>query len=109
MKKLLSLLSALMICVSLAACGGPNKQPAIDAHNKAGAAVNALIEVINQNPEAVTDEDIAFMDGMVELLNQCGDVLENDKTLDQNALDEWVDVCEEIEQWAIDAKAGLEN
>lgn len=108
MKKLVSLLLALSMCVFLVACGGPDKQPAIDAHNKAVVAVNALGDIINQNPEAYADY-IDDMNELVDTLNLVADALENRDDLDQEALDEWVEMCEEVEQWAVDAKAELEN
>lgn len=107
MKKIVSLLLAFVMCLSLAACGGPNKQPAIDAHNRAGTAINELTEVLNQDPEAysVYYDD---MSELIDMLNQAGAALENEN-LDQDTLDEWASICKEIEQWAVDAKAELEN
>lgn len=108
MKKMVSVLLAAVMCLSMAACGGPDKQPAIDAHNKAGDAINELTEIINENPEAYSEylEDI---NSLVELMNQCGELLESDSDeLDQEALDEWVEKCGEVEQWAKDAKAEIE-
>lgn len=109
MKKLVSLFLALALCLSLAACGGPDKQPAIDAHNRAADAINALGEIINADPASFSDEDIAQMNELVDLMEQCGAALEGktDVELDQEALDEWVQVCGEVEQWAKDAKAQL--
>ena len=109
MKKLRYLLLALIICATLTACGGPDKQPAIDAHNRAVTAINELAAIINQNPEAYAAEDIATMNAMVETLDQVADALENRNDLDQDALNEWVKVCGEVEQWAIEVKAVLEN
>ena len=106
MKKLVSLLLALVICLSLAACGGPDKQPAIDAHNNAATAINALTELINADPAAYADYvDFEEMESLIELLNQCGEYLENGKDLEQEDLDEWVEVCQEVEQWALDVRA----
>lgn len=109
MKKLASLLLVAAMCLSMAACGGPDKQPAIDAHNKAGDAINELGEIINANPEAYS-EYLEEMNTLVDLMNQCGELLESDSDeLDQEALDEWVEKCGEVEQWAKDAKAELEG
>ncbi len=108
MKKLISLLLVMAMCSSLAACGGPDKQPAIDAHNKAGEAVNELTEIINADPETYADY-LSEMQTLVDTLNQCGEVLESDQEVDQDALDEWVKRCGEVEQWAKDAKAELEQ
>lgn len=108
MKKLFSLLLALAMCVSLAACGGGvDKQPAIDAHNVAGAAVNDLTTLINANPEPYA-EYISDMNDLVAQLNECGAFLESDEKTTQEALDQWVKTCNDIEKWAKDAKAEIE-
>ena len=98
-KKLISLLLALAVCLSLVACGGPDKQPAIDAHNKAATAVNELRDVINENPEAYA-EYVDEMNELIALLNEAGEALETRDDLDQDALDNWVAICEDIEQRA---------
>ena len=106
MKKLISLLLVFTMCVSLVACGGPDKQPAIDAHNRAGDAINEVIEIINSDPEAYADyvEDVG---ALVDMFNQIGEGLESSNDLNQEDLDEWVEMCGEIEQWAADVKAEL--
>lgn len=111
MKKLVSLFLAAVLCLSLAACGGPDKQPAIDAHNRAIEAVNALGDVINADPASFSQEDIDKMNQLVDMLDQCGAALEGktDVELDQEALDEWVQVCGEVEQWAKDTRTALEG
>ena len=45
MKKLLTILLAAVLCLSLAACGGsgPDKQPAIDAYNKLAENYNKFV------------------------------------------------------------------
>ena len=52
MKKITSLLLVLVMCVSLVACGGVDKQPAIDAFNKASTAYDEVATIINENPDA---------------------------------------------------------
>lgn len=110
MKKLGTLLLALVMCLTLAACGsgGPNKQSAIDAHNKAADAVNALTEIINQNPDAYADY-LDNMQTLIDRLNECGQYLESGEDLTQEDLDEWVQVCGDIEDWALAAKAEIEG
>ena len=95
MKKLISLLLALMMCISLAACGGPDKQPAIDAYN-------------NADPETYADY-ISEMNRLSGNLNQVGEALQNDDDIKQETLDQWIKVCTEVEQWATAAKAELEG
>lgn len=85
------------MCVSLAACGGPDKQPAIDAHNKAGAAVNEVGDILNSDPETYAAY-IEEMTPLVDMLNECGEYLEKNSDIEQEALDEWVTVCGDIEK-----------
>lgn len=108
MKKLVSLLLALMMCVSLAACGGPDKQPAIDAYNKAAAAFNEVADILNADPETYADY-ISEMNRLSGELNQVGEALQNDNDIKQETLDQWLKVCTEVEQWATAAKAELEG
>ena len=106
MKKLLYLLLALMMCLSLAACGGPDKKAATDAFNKASNAFNEVSAIVNEDPEAYGD----FVDDMIgyaDMLNQIGEKLKGND-LDQETLDELAEWCGEVEQWAVDAKAVLE-
>lgn len=42
MKKIISCLVVLTMCISLAACGGTDKQAAIDAFNKASTSFNEV-------------------------------------------------------------------
>lgn len=107
MKKLCSLLLALVMCASLIACGGPDKQPAIDAQAKAAAAFNELSAIVNADPETYAD----YIDGMVSLansLNECSEKLKSDN-LTQEQLDKIVTDCGEIEEWAKAAIAQLEQ
>ena len=49
MKKIVALLLALVMCLSLVACGGPDKQPAVDAYNKLAQNYNTFVEQENEN------------------------------------------------------------
>lgn len=107
MNKLVSLLLALAMCFLLAACGGPNKQPAIDAFNKASDAFNEVSAIMNQDPETYG----VYYDAMIEyaeILNEVGSTLKNND-LDQATLDALVSGCKDIEEWSIELKAALEE
>lgn len=106
MKKLASFLLAMVLCLSLAACGGPDKQPAIDAQSRAAKLINELGSVMNEAPEIFADY-IAELEPMGNTLNECSQELK--KSLTQEELDEWVAVCDEIYQRASEIKDSLEN
>ena len=108
MNKPVSILLALVLCLSLTACGKPDKQPAIEAFNKASAAFNEVSAIINQNPEAYEE---SFVDTMIEwagLLNDMKSKLDGND-LNQDDLDKVTSYCKDVEQWAVDAKAILNN
>ena len=107
MKKLIALALVLVLCVSLVACGGPDKQPAIDAFNKASTAFNEVSAVINADIESYDEE---FVDGMIEMANLLAkykDLLESDKEITQESLDEMVEWFGTVEDWVADVKAEL--
>lgn len=107
MKKLITLLMAVVMCISIIACGGVDKQPAIDAFNKASNAFNEAAAVINENPSAYDQEVINVMKEMAALLNQHKELLEGDTEIDEEKLNEMIEWYGTVEQWAEDIKVGL--
>ena len=107
MNKLVSLMLALAMCVSLAACGGPNKQPTVDAFNKASGVFNEVSAIINQDIGAYDEEFVNEMIELANLLNEIKDKLDSND-LDQETLDNLTDWCGQVEQWAVDVKSALE-
>ncbi len=63
MKKLMVLIMTMMMGMSLVACGGADKQPAIDAFNKTSTSFNEVANIINENPQAY-DQDL--VDTMID-------------------------------------------
>ena len=107
MKKLIALALVLVLCVSLVACGGPDKKPAVDAFNKASTAFNEVSAVINADIESYDEE---FVDGMIEMANllaEYKDLLESDKEISQESLDDMVEWFGTVEDWVADVKAEL--
>ena len=107
MKKLVSLMLALVMCLSFVACGGPDKQPAIDAFNKAQASFNEVAAVINQEPDAYADDIIDVMIEMANLLNEHSAVLSDDTEISQETLDEMIAWYADVEAWVADIKAEM--
>jgi len=107
MKKLIALALVMVLCLSLVACGGPDKQPAIDAFNKASTAFNEVSAVINADPEAYAEEVITTMVEMANLLNEHKEVLENNTDLTQEKLDEMMAWYGEVEEWVAAVKTDL--
>lgn len=104
MKKLSALVLVLIMVLSLAACGGPDKQPAIDAFNKTATAFDEVVNAINADPESYDDELIEVMQDMSELLLQYKDILSGDQELteeDLTAIIEWLGT---VDEWIVEVK-----
>ena len=109
MKKITSLLLALIMCLSLVACGGPDRQPAMDAFNKTSKAFNEIGAVINANPDAYDQESIDTMVEMADLLNQYKEILEGDNDLSEEDLNDMIEWFGTVDEWVADVKAELGN
>ena len=107
MKKITSLLLAFIMCMSLVACGGPDKQPAIDAFNKASDAYDEVATIINENPDAYDQEAIDTLNEMADVLIQHKELLESGDEIEQEKLDEMIAWYGDVEAWVADVKAEL--
>ena len=111
MKKLMSLLLVLVMCLSLAACGGEdNKQPAIDAFNAAADAFDTLANAVNEDPDAYPQDMFDVLTGMSEALTQGKELLEDDSIeMTDEQIEEFVGNLADIETWCKDVYNDLEN
>lgn len=112
MKKLISLLLALVLCFALVACGdsGPDKQPAIDAYVEVCENYNQLVNLLNENIDAIPEEEIEFYNGCSELLEEYGAKLADENAeLTQEELDEMVDVFVEFNTAVLEVLAEQEG
>lgn len=107
MKKMIAFVLALVLSLSLVACGGPDKQPAIDAFNKASTSFDAVAAVINEDPSAYAEEVINTMVEMANLLKEHKAVLESSDPIAQETLDEMIAWYGDVEAWVADVKAEL--
>ena len=109
MKKVLSLALVLALCLSLAACFGPDRQPAIDAFNEAKDAFNEVANIINANPEAYDAEVITTMNEMASVLEMHKAALEGTDELTQEKLDEMIAWYDSVIEWANALKLDMER
>lgn len=105
MKKIISMLLVMVMSVSLVACGGPDKQPAIDAFNEASTAFNAVAVVMNENPDAFPDEAFDVMIQMSDILSQHKALLEGDQEISEEKLNEMIAWYNEVDEWVAEVKA----
>ena len=86
MKKLKVLIMTIMMGMSLVACGGADKQPAIDAFNMTSTSFNEVAYTIIEIPQAY---DLDLVDTMVDIagvLNEHKQILESDDDVEEEKL-----------------------
>ena len=130
MTKLVALLIAMLMTLSLAACGGSSEQPAapaapatpaapaaptldkddaIDAFNKASSVYDALVAKINADIDAFPAELIEVMNEMADAMIEHKTILEGDQVLTEDNVKEMIKVFGEVEKWASETDAELEE
>lgn len=108
MKKLIALALAMILCLALVACGGPDRQPAIDAFNKAKDAFNEVANTINADIEAYDPELVDAMIEMAGVLEEHKARLESDEEISQEQLDAMIEWYGTVEEWVEEYKAEYE-
>ncbi len=106
MKKLFALLTAMVMSLSLVACGSPDKQPAIDAYNQLAENYNAFVEQENENLDAWTEEDIDYMNEIADVITQYSEKLSDDTEFTQEEIDEMVDMFNEFNDVIVEYMEG---
>ena len=96
MKKLVALVLTLVLCLSLAACGGPDTQPAIDAYNKLAQNYNTFVTQENENLENWDAEDISYMNQIAAVITEYGTKLSDGTEFTQEEIDAMVDEFNEF-------------
>ena len=96
MRKLTALLLALVMGLSLVACGGPDKQPAIDAYNELVENYNNFVDLANENLDSFSEEDIEFFNGCADVITEYGEKLDSGAEFTQEEIDEMVEMFEEF-------------
>ncbi len=115
MKKLIALALALVLCLTLVACGGeeekkgPDKQPAIDKFNETSNAFNAVSARINENIDMFDESVIETMTEMANLLNEYNQLLSGKDEIAQEDLDAMIEWFGEVDTWVADIDAELDS
>jgi len=78
MKKILALVLVLAMALSFAGCGGPDRQPAIDAFNAANTAFTEVANAINSGAVEVAEEDVEYLIELAEVIAEHKALLEDD-------------------------------
>ena len=109
MKKIVGILMVMLLSVTLVACGGVDKQPAIDAFNNATSVYDALVNEINADISAYPQELIDVMMEMSEALLENKAILEGDQELTQEQIDSMIAAFGDVENWAKETSSELAN
>lgn len=104
MKKLMVLIMTMMMGMSLVACGGADKLPAIDAFNKTSTSFNEVANIINENPQAYDQDLVDTMVDMAGVLNEHKQILESDDDVEEEKLQEMIDWYGTVDEWVAQVK-----
>lgn len=104
MKKIVAFVLALVLSLSLVACGGADKQPAIDAFNKTSTAFNEVAAIINADIESWDAESVEAMTEMANVLQQHGSLLSSNQEISEESLAEMIAWYAEVDQWVASVK-----
>lgn len=96
MKKIVAFLLVVVLSLSLIACGGPDKQPAVDAYNKLAQNYNTFVEQENANLDSWADEDVEYMNQIADVITEYGNKLAGDTEFTQEQIDEMVEMFNEF-------------
>ena len=127
MKKLFVLLLALVMSLSLIACGGDDSstdtseepaveetsgadiQRALDAFDSATTAFDVAANAINEDLEAYPQELIDTMNEMYDSLIELQEVMESDNEFTEEQVDEFVSLLNQVQTWSEDVAANLDT
>ncbi|MBR4863288.1 MAG: hypothetical protein IKU07_01825 [Oscillospiraceae bacterium] len=88
MKKLIALVLALVLTLSLAACGNTSKKLATEALDAASKAFNELADKMNEDIGYYEDSAVEAITEMALMLEENKQLLENSKEFTQEQLNE---------------------
>ncbi len=109
-KKLFTWAMAVMMVLSLAACGeNEKKQEAIDAFNATANTFNETANLINANLDVMDGEVVSVCQEMSAVLSEYTTLLEGDTELTDEAYDEMIAWFADAKAWAADSKLELET
>lgn len=96
MRKIITLLAAMALCVNLVACGGVDTQPAIDAYNELSSNYNTFVELANEEIDSIDQDDIDYLNALSAEMNEYATMLESDTEFTQEEVDEMVEMFNEL-------------
>lgn len=106
MKKILALVLVLAMALSFAGCGGPDRQPAIDAFNAANTAFTEVAEAVNSGAVAMEQADIDYLVELAGVIEEHKAILVDDSIeLTEEKLEEMIGWYAQVEASMAEVKA----
>lgn len=96
MKKLRTILVVMAMSLHLVACGGPDTQPAIDAHTELTENYNKFVDYANADLESYSQDDIDLLNSCAAVIDDYGEKLSKNTEFTQEEIDEMVDMFDEF-------------
>ena len=106
MKKILALVLVLVMALSFAGCGGPDRQPAIDAFNAANTAFTEVAEAVNSGAVVMDQADVDYLVELAGVIEEHKAILEDDSVeLTEEKLEEMIGWYSQVEASMAEVKA----
>ena len=106
MKKILALVLVLAMALSFAGCGGPDRQPAIDAFNAANTAFTEVAEAVNSGAVVMDQADVDYLVELAGIIAEHKAILVDDSVeLTEEKLEEMIGWYAEVEASMAEVKA----
>ena len=109
MRKICALILAIVMCLSLVGCGGADKQPAIDAFNKASSGFDVLVAKMNENIDVIPEDMISMMTELADGMLKYKTLLESDEDVTEEQVEEMIAKFAEVEKWVTDSTPVIED
>lgn len=113
-KTITAILSFAMIfsmMLGLTGCGSQKKEEAIEAFNKTSEVFDETVELINANPDVVSEATFNSYQEMQVLLTQYKELLEGDDEISDESYDEMIewfgDAEEELKEFKSEIEAAI--
>lgn len=108
MKKIITFLVTVVMCMNLIACGGVDTQPAIDSYNQLADNYNEFVDIVNENIDEVSDEDIELFNEVTAAMDEYAEMLSGDTEFTQEEVDEMVKTFDDFNAVIVEALESME-
>lgn len=105
---ILSLTMIFSMMLGLTGCGSQKKEEAIEAFNKTSEVFDETVDLINANPDVVSEETFNSYQDMQDLLTKYKELLEGDDEISDENYDKMIEWFGEAEEELKGLKSEIE-